>query len=95
MPRLSGLSLMMAAKDNNERMVLLQQLGKDTELVQNQVKQLINERKQNYKTQVRKKRAEINEQLNNAGDDENAEEVLEQGKKLIGYDEPIDEEKRK
>ena len=64
MPRLSGLSLMLAAKTDNARNNLLQQLHANKTLVQNQVKALISQQKTYYLQRVHNLRPNWNEQNN-------------------------------
>ncbi len=84
MPRVAGLSLMLASSNNNERRKLLAQLRRDTKEVQTKIKELLNERKEMFEKAISKKRAEINEVINNQGADGNEMHIIKQGEKLLG-----------
>jgi hypothetical protein len=84
MPRVAGLSLMLASSNNNERRKLLAQLRRDTKEVQTKIKELLDERKEMFEKAISKKRAEINEVINNQGADGNEMHIIKQGEKLLG-----------
>jgi len=61
MPRLAGLSTLLATKNDKQRRKLLKKLKQDTVDVQQQVKQLIKEQKTLFQKAVDEKRAQINQ----------------------------------
>ncbi|CAF1424552.1 unnamed protein product [Adineta ricciae] len=67
MPRLSGLSLMFTAKDDNERMVLNNRLALETKATQTKVKALVEERKMTYTSMVNNQLRKLQTTLQNLG----------------------------
>ena len=67
MPRLSGLSLMLAAKNDKERKMLNNQLASETIIAQKKVKALIEERKMMYSSMVETQQAKLKARLDRSG----------------------------
>jgi gas vesicle protein len=89
MPRLAGLSLMLAATNDDERNQLFHKLKQDTEKVQAEVQALVNERKNTYKKVISEKRAGFNEHIDDQGADGNEQDIIEQGKRLLRYEDTL------
>jgi hypothetical protein len=91
MPRLAGLALMLAAEDDNKRIQLLENLQKDTNKIQGEVGQILNERKAAYRKEISKKRAEIIEQIDAQGADGNELDIIKDANSLLGKENTSDE----
>ena len=83
LPRLGALTNLLAATTDDQRLRLLTQLGDDITTVQDEVQELVEKRREHYERLIRKKQAEINRRIDQAGADGSEEDDIAKGRNIL------------
>ena len=90
MPRLEGLSLMITATNDIERIKLNNQLNSETQITQVKVKALVEERKMTYTTMIEQQQAKLKIYLDGLGGSSmDNQQIIEQAEHLLNQEKLI------